>query len=138
VITKGKTRGIVLMEKAKGFFDIVEAICERDTRYKPDSYEFVMQALQFTQKKLKRAGHVSGRELSEGIRQFALKTYGPMARIVLEYWGIHTTEDFGNIVFNMISVKLFSKTEDDTLDDFRDVYRFESAFKHVVSDIAQS
>jgi uncharacterized repeat protein (TIGR04138 family) len=125
------------MEKAKGFFEIVEAVCERDTRYKPDSYEFVMQALQFTQKKLKRPGHVSGRELSEGIRQYALKTYGPMARTVLEYWGIHATEDFGNIVFNMIAVKLFSKTEDDTLDDFRDVYRFESAFKHVVSDIAQ-
>jgi uncharacterized repeat protein (TIGR04138 family) len=123
------------MEKTKGFFEIVEAVCERDTRYKPDSYEFVMQALQFTQKKLKRAGHVSGRELSEGIRQYALKTYGPMARTVLEYWGIHSTEDFGNIVFNMITVKLFSKTEDDTLDDFRDVYRFESAFKHVVSDI---
>ncbi|MFA5100488.1 MAG: Minf_1886 family protein [Candidatus Omnitrophota bacterium] len=125
------------MEKARGFFEIVEAVCERDTRYKPDSYEFVMQALQFTQKKLKRTGHVSGRELSEGIRQYALKTYGPMARTVLEFWGIHTTEDFGNIVFNMISVRLFSKTEDDTLDDFRDVYRFESAFKHVVSDIAQ-
>ena len=125
------------MEKTRGFFEIVEALCERDTRYKPDSYEFVMQALQFTQKKLKRTGHVSGKELSEGIRQFALKTYGPMARTVLEYWGIHTTEDFGNIVFNMIAVKLFSKTEDDTLDDFRDVYRFESAFKHVVSDIAQ-
>jgi uncharacterized repeat protein (TIGR04138 family) len=75
--------------------------------------------------------------LSEGIRQYALKTYGPMARTVLEYWGIHTTEDFGNIVFNMISVKLFSKTEDDILDDFRDVYRFDSAFKNVVSDISK-
>ena len=123
------------MEKAKGFFEIVEALCEKDTRYKPDSYEFVMQSLRFTQKKLKRPGHITGKELSEGIRQFALKTYGPMARTVLEYWGIHTTEDFGNIVFNMIAVKLFSKTEDDTLEDFRDVYRFESAFKHVVSDI---
>jgi uncharacterized repeat protein (TIGR04138 family) len=124
------------MEKAKGFVEIVEALCDRDTRYKPDSYEFVMQALQFTQKKLKRPGHISGRELLDGIRQYALKTYGPMARTVLEYWGIHTTEDFGNIVFNMIAVKLFSKTEDDTIDDFKDVYRFESAFKHVISDTA--
>ena len=124
------------MEKAKGFFEIVEALCARDTRYKPDSYEFVMHALQFTQKKLKRPGHVSGRELLDGIRRYALKTYGPMARTVLEYWGIRTTEDFGNIVFNMIAVKLFSKTEDDTIDDFKDVYQFESAFKHVISDIA--
>ena len=124
------------MEKAKGFFEIVEALCDRDTRYKPDSYEFVMHALQFTQKKLKRPGHVAGRELLDGIRQYALKAYGPMARTVLEYWGIHTTEDFGNIVFNMIAAKLFSKTEDDTIDDFKDVYQFESAFKHVISDIA--
>jgi uncharacterized repeat protein (TIGR04138 family) len=92
--------------------------------------------LQFTQKKLKRPGHVAGKELLDGIRQYALKTYGPMARTVLEYWGIHTTEDFGNIVFNMIAVKLFSKTEDDTIEDFKDVYQFESAFKHVISDIA--
>jgi uncharacterized repeat protein (TIGR04138 family) len=123
------------MEKAKGFFEIVEALCDSDTRYKPDGYEFVMQALQFTQKRLKRPGHVSGKELLDGIRQYALKTYGPMARTVLEHWGIHTTEDFGNIVFNMIAAKLFSKTEDDTIDDFKDVYRFESAFKHVISDI---
>mgnify|MGYP001767018874 CR=1 FL=1 len=123
------------MEKARGFFEIVEAVCESDTRYKPDSYEFVMQALRFTQKKLKRSGHVSGGELSEGIRQYALKTYGPMARTVLEYWGIRSTEDLGNIVFNMITVKLLSKTEDDTLEDFRDVYRFDSAFKRTINDI---
>jgi uncharacterized repeat protein (TIGR04138 family) len=123
------------MEKSRGFFEIVEAVYTKDTRYKPDGYEFVMQALQFTQKKLKRSGHVSGKELSEGIRQYALKTYGPMARTVLEYWGIRTTEDIGNIVFNMIAVKLFSKTEDDSIDDFRDVYKFESAFKHTTPNI---
>ena len=78
---------------------------------------------------------MSGRELLEGIREYALKTYGPMARTVLEFWGIHKTGDFGNIVFNMIAAKLFSKTENDTLEDFKDVYEFESAFKHVVSDI---
>ncbi|HOU36788.1 MAG TPA: hypothetical protein PLJ26_04385 [Candidatus Omnitrophota bacterium] len=123
------------MEKTKGFWEIVEAIYERDGRYRPDSYEFVMQALRFTQKKLKRAGHVSGRELSEGIRQYALKTYGPMARTVLEYWGIRSTEDIGNIVFNMIAVKLFSKTEDDSIDDFKGLYRFDEAFKRTITDL---
>jgi uncharacterized repeat protein (TIGR04138 family) len=126
------------MEKARGFWEVVEAVCERDIRYKPDSYEFIMQALRFTQKKLKRTGHVSGRELSEGIRQYALKTYGPMARTVLEYWGIRSTEDIGNIVFNMISVKLFSKTEDDTLDDFKEVYQFDAAFKRTLTDMTST
>ncbi|MCU0650680.1 MAG: hypothetical protein MUC52_00400 [Candidatus Omnitrophica bacterium] len=123
------------MDKARKFYEVVETLCEKDTRYKPDSYEFVMQALAFTQKKLKKTGHVTGKELLDGIRQYALKTYGPMARTVLEFWGIHTTEDFGNIVFNMITVKLFSKTEDDTIDDFKDVYRFDSAFKRQVPDL---
>ena len=123
------------MDKARKFYDVVEELCEKDTRYKSDSYEFVMQALAFTQKKLKKPGHVTGKELLDGIRQYALKTYGPMARTVLEFWGIHTTEDFGNIVFNMITVKLFSKTQDDTIDDFKDVYRFDHAFKREVGDL---
>ncbi len=123
------------METTRSFYDIVEEICSRDPRYRPDSYEFVMQALHFTQKQHKRAGHVSGKELLEGIRRFALKTYGPMTRTVLEYWGIKNTGDFGNIVFNMIGAKLFAKTEQDCPEDFNDVYDFESAFKHVVSDI---
>jgi len=94
-----------------------------------------MQALRFTQKKLKRSGHVNGRELSEGIRQYALKIYGPMARTVLEYWGIHSTEDIGNIVFNMIAVKLFSKNEDDSIEDFKGLYRFDEAFKRTITDL---
>ena len=123
------------MEQSHGFYDIVEEVCNRDPRYKPDSYEFVMQALQFTQKHHKKAGHVSGKELLEGIREYALKTYGPMTRTVLEYWGIRKTGDFGNIVFNMIAAKLFSKTEDDSIDDFKDVYEFDAAFKHVIPDL---
>jgi uncharacterized repeat protein (TIGR04138 family) len=123
------------MDENKFFFKIVEEIYDRDTRYKPDSYEFVMQALNFTQKEFAKTGHVSGQELSEGMRRLALKFYGPMARVVLNHWGITKTEDFGNIVFNMISGKLLSKTEDDCLRDFKNVYDFETAFKRSVSDI---
>jgi uncharacterized repeat protein (TIGR04138 family) len=120
---------------AKDFRAMVEAICERDRRYKPDSYEFVMQALGYTQKQLKRSGHVSGKELLDGIRRFALETYGPMARAVLDYWGIKKTNDFGNIVFNMIEGKILSKTDSDSLIDFENVYDFENAFKPVVKDL---
>jgi len=113
---------------------MVEAICEKDRRYRADSYEFVMLALGYTQKDLKRPGHVSGKELLDGIRRFALETYGPMARTVLVYWGIKKTGDFGNIVFNMIEGKILSKTDSDSLIDFENVYDFESAFKPVVKD----
>jgi uncharacterized repeat protein (TIGR04138 family) len=123
------------MEELKSFYQAISEICSRDQRYKPDSYEFVMQALNFTQKEFKKEGHISGQELLEGIRKFALEQYGPMAKTVLQHWGITRTSDFGNIVFNMIGQKLLSKTENDTQRDFEDVYDFETAFKHIVKDL---
>jgi uncharacterized repeat protein (TIGR04138 family) len=107
----------------------IEAIARKDGRYRPDAYEFVMRALHFTQNKLKRKGHVTGRELSEGIRDFALEQFGSMAALVLEHWGVRNTGDFGEIVFNMIECGLMRKTEDDSPADFRDVYDFKEAFE---------
>ncbi|MBP7215971.1 MAG: hypothetical protein KBA46_01675 [Candidatus Omnitrophica bacterium] len=119
------------MEEKRNFYKTVSEICAKDTRYKSDSYEFVMQALYFTQNKLKRQGHISGRELSIGLRDFAIELYGPMAKAVLAHWGITKTEDFGNIVFNMIQNKVLSKTEEDSLDDFQNVFDFEAAFGNI-------
>jgi uncharacterized repeat protein (TIGR04138 family) len=124
------------MDEKRNFYQVIEEICAKDQRYKADSYEFTMQALSFTQKKLGKEGHLSGKELLEGIREFTLEQYGPMAKTVLTHWGIKKTEDFGNIVFNMIEQRLLSKTESDRLEDFKDVYDFKNAFKHTVKDIA--
>lgn len=110
------------------FYQRIEKIAEKDRRYKTDAYEFVMQALCFTQKKLKREGHVSAKELLEGVREYALEQYGPMARTVLVHWGIGSTADFGEIVFNMIDSDLMRKTESDSKSDFKDVYNFKDAF----------
>lgn len=117
------------------FYELVEHICEKDKRYKADSYEFIMEAVRFSQVKFAKAGHVSGKELLEGVRDLAVKKFGPMTRSVFQHWGISTTEDFGNIVFNMIDNKLLQKTESDCLDDFKNVYSFDEAFKNVVPDI---
>jgi uncharacterized repeat protein (TIGR04138 family) len=122
------------MEEKKDFYQVVEKICAKDIRYKQDSYEFLMQALHFTQGKLKRQGHITGRELLEGIRQFAIDQYGPMAKTVLNHWGITKTEDFGNIVFYMVENKLLSKTETDSIEDFKDVYDFDTAFGNILRD----
>jgi uncharacterized repeat protein (TIGR04138 family) len=123
------------MQEKRDFYQVVEEIYEKDKRYKPDSYELVMQALSFTQKKMEKEGHVSGKELLEGIREFALQQYGPMTKTLLNHWGITKTADFGNIVFNMIENKLLSKTESDSIEDFKDVFDFEVAFKHILKDI---
>ena len=110
------------------FLDQVEKIYQQDSRYKPESYEFVMQALFFTQKQLNRKGHVSAQELLDGIKEFALEQFGPMSHTVLEHWGIKSTDDLGNIVFNMVQNGLLRKTEDDNLEDFKEVYDLKQEF----------
>jgi len=119
----------------------VVAIVDRDPRYAYEAYEFIDRALQHTQKALGRERspdsapgdpklHVSGRELLHGARELALSEFGLMARTVFAMWGIHQTVDFGNIVFNLIDAGLMSKNDDDTVDDFRDVYDFEQALDY--------
>ncbi len=116
------------------FFELVEEICGRDGRYKPDAYEFVLKGLNFTQGKLKRSTHVSGRELALGLRDYAIDQYGALAQRVLSYWGIKQTRDFGEIVYNMIDKKLLAKSDEDIPDDFDSVYDFDSAFANVLAD----
>ena len=103
-------------------------IIAQDPRYKPEAYVFVHDALAHTWARLDQRRHVTGRELLEGIRDLALKHYGPMAKAVLNSWGVKTTDDFGAIVFNMVNAGLLSKTEEDHVEDFRDVYDFDDAF----------
>ena len=121
------------MDEQKNFYDIVEEICQKDSRYKPDAYEFVMQALHYTQKKLNRQTHVSGKELLEGIRELAIEQYGVMVKTVLAHWGIRETEDFGTIVFIMVEKKILSKTDTDLLDDFKAGYDFKEAFGNILA-----
>lgn len=111
--------------------DIIELICLEDPRYHEDAYEFLLEGLHFAQRKYKRSKHVSGKELSEGIKELVMKRFGPMAMSVLKYWGIKSTEDFGNIVFNLINKKLLSKTEEDCLEDFKNIYDFDRVFNKI-------
>ena len=120
---------------------LLEEVVRSDPRYAYEAYEFIDRALQHTQKMLGRERssdatpgdprlHVSGRQLLQGARELALAEFGLMARTVFAMWGIHRTADFGNIVFNLIDAGLMSKNDDDTVDDFRDVYDFEEALDY--------
>ncbi len=110
----------------------LDEVVRRDPRYTYEAYEFVFAALAHTQRLLGRVPpqegsgepdyHVSGRQLLDGIRDLALREYGLMARTVLHMWGIDSTADFGEIVFNLVAANLMSKTAEDNRDDFRDVY----------------
>ena len=103
-------------------------VLEKDPAYKIDAYEFVFQALWFTQGKLKKSGHLTAKELLLGIKELILNQYGPMAKTVAAHWGVFTTDDFGKIVFNLIDAGLMKKSDDDSPDDFKDVYRFDEEF----------
>ena len=104
--------------------------------YPPEAYDFVQQGLSYTvaqvhgpSAKPRASRHVSGQDLCEGIREYALNQYGLLARTVLRHWNITTTLDFGRIVFALIEAGQMQKTDDDTIDDFRNVYDFRAAFE---------
>lgn len=106
----------------------IEEIVKEDPRYSSEAYEFVNEALAYTCTKLERPRHVTGQELLQGIREYALKKFGPMARFMINNWGVSRCEDFGRIVFNMVERGLLGKTENDRLEDFNGGYDFEEAF----------
>jgi uncharacterized repeat protein (TIGR04138 family) len=115
------------------FEETLEKIRAKDPRYQREAYLFVREALDHTQKTIGkdargRIRHVTGQELLTGIREFALQQFGPMAKMLLQEWGVHCCADFGEIVFNMIAVGWLAKTEKDSRTDFQDGYDFEEAF----------
>jgi uncharacterized repeat protein (TIGR04138 family) len=118
------------------FSEVVSLICKEDSRYDRKAYDFVRLGLDHTVKEIRkketgrteRMRHVSGPELLEGLRVYTLDQYGPLAKTVLNSWGVNRCRDFGDIVFNLIEYNVFSKTESDRREDFSDLYEFEDAF----------
>lgn len=109
--------------------EILKDILNRDLRYTEEAYAFIRAGLDFTVRRLDKPRHVDGRELLDGIREFALKEFGPMSKTVLAGWGITCTEDVGEIVFNMVETGLLGKTDEDSREDFANGYDFEDAFR---------
>jgi len=116
-------------------------VVRKDPRYAYEAYEFVFAALHHTQKLLGRQPaesgavpataesphHVRGPELLEGVRDLALQEFGLMARTVFHMWGIHKTDDIGEIVFNLVESSLMSKTSEDSRADFHAVFDLDQA-----------
>jgi uncharacterized repeat protein (TIGR04138 family) len=129
----------------------ITKLLKKDRRYPLEAYVFVFEALGYAQNVLDMGTespsepldlpqprseeeqgserHVSGQELCEAIRRFAVEQYGYMAKTVLNSWGVKSTGDFGEIVFNLIRIGQMRKTARDRREDFDDVYDFDTAFK---------
>lgn len=117
------------------FRNALEEIVEADSRYDIDAYWFIREALDFTVKQLKKSPaappakrHVTGQELLDGIREYALREYGPMTLTVLHAWGIRQCGDFGEMVFNMVGKQILGRNEEDSKQDFEGGYDFAAAF----------
>lgn len=117
--------------------EIVSLIRKEDPRFDRLAYAFVRDGLEHAVKELKKrdaarakvSRHVTGRELAEGLRDYALEQFGPLAKTVLNTWGLHETIHFGDIVYNLIEYNVFSKTDSDRREDFADIFSFEEAFE---------
>jgi uncharacterized repeat protein (TIGR04138 family) len=116
-------------------------IVRRDPRYAYEAYEFVSQALVHTNKMLGRElrdentdpndmrYHVSARQWVEGICDFARHEFGLMAGVVFRMWGIRCTDDFGEIVFNLIDEGLMTPTPDESRADFHALFDLDEALE---------
>lgn len=124
------------MQQDPDLAEIINLICKEDARFDRKAYDFVRSGLDQTVKDLRKrdAGraeksrHVSGAELLEGLRIYALDQFGPLAKTVLNAWGLKRGSDFGEVVFNLIEYNVFSKTDSDRREDFADTYDFDDAF----------
>jgi uncharacterized repeat protein (TIGR04138 family) len=116
------------MKELETYLQKIERVMKKHRRYKFEAYSFVMAALHHTVSKLPKSRHITGQELLEGIRDYALEQFGRMARTVLNYWGIKKTDDFGKIVFALVEVGILRKQPEDKLEDFSNVYDFKEAF----------
>lgn len=121
------------------FEETLEFILAKDPRYAREAYLFVREALDRTQQSIARrtledVRHVRGQELLVGIREFALSEFGPMAMMVLSEWGVHTSRDFGEIVFNMVEN---GGTHSFAIGDFKDPEGFAAKLKKHPDPLSQ-
>jgi len=107
-----------------------------DTRFKLEAYQFIRESLQYAHEHLVTEEthgpgprHVTGQQLCEACRLYAIEQFGYLAKIVLASWGIRSTSDFGELVYNLIRIEQMRKSDTDRREDFDDVYSFESAFE---------
>ncbi|HMP79382.1 MAG TPA: hypothetical protein PKD54_08025 [Pirellulaceae bacterium] len=121
----------------------------RDSRYPVEAYLFVREGLSFAadhfrlaevhddhasdheRKSVRARRHLTGQQLCEGLRLYAIAQYGMMCKTVLHSWGIHSTRDFGEIVYAMIRMRILKKSSRDRKSHFDNIYDFDTAFSNV-------
>ena len=109
--------------------EILQDLRARNPRFHGKGYLFLLSALHAVLEGMDEPRHISGEELANGVRNLAMARYGPMARTVLGHWGIHSTDDLGELVFAMVDCGVMMKQEEDRREDFQDLFDFEEVFE---------
>jgi uncharacterized repeat protein (TIGR04138 family) len=117
----------------KNFHVVVDEIRQTDDRYAHDAYLFISEAVSFTaqalQRKTEADHHITGQELLEGISDYAIDKFGPLAGEVLEHWGINNSKAIGDVVFNMVNNNLLRASDNDSITDFENGPDFDKTFR---------
>ena len=114
----------------------IEEIATEDGRYDARALKFVFEGLAATIDKFRKQEdleamprHITGQELAWGLAEVAQKRWGRLAAMVLEYWGVCSTRDFGEIVYLMINSGWMTSQETDAIEDFDHVFDFSEVFE---------
>ena len=99
-------------------WEAIRKIRATDDRFEPETYPFVLAALEYTYNSIGEVRHVSAQELFDGLCQYSRERFGFLAADVLENWGIRSALDVGIAVYQLIEVGALAKQDDDRLEDF--------------------
>ena len=119
--------------------DIIQKIYEEDDTFPPMAYCFVRDSVHKALEKIAKVNReigfdnevppdIKGADLCRFFRDTLLTRFGPCAIDVLDTWNIKQTSDFGKIIYKLISVEILGKSENDSIEDFDDVYDFTEEF----------
>jgi len=112
-----------------------ERCVREDGRYPIEAYEFLHRGLDAATREVhgddpvEGPRHVTGRQLCEALRRVALEQWGPLAQTVLARWNIHSTRDFGEMIYVLVRARIISKQDSDSIEDFDNVYEFREALR---------
>ncbi len=120
-------------------------LLQEDPRFKLEAYQFIRESLQYAHENLDKVGplghapgdnpaiddarHLSGVQLCHACRLYAQDQFGYLAGLVLGRWGLTSTSDLGDLVYNLIRIKQMRKSDADRREDFNDVYDFRDVFE---------
>lgn len=106
-------------------WDAVDRIRASDPRYRREAYGFVMVALGETVQGLPaerlahpERRHLTGQELLRGVVAMARREYGPLAPMVFREWGLRTSADVGELVFQLVECGQLGARPEDRREDF--------------------